>query len=173
MFRIPSQVGFSFSINLQFNCVPWEWRCTTEIFWYRRRCHWEQRSVMSETSSSTCCCRLIKMQYTEQDVCGQVTGRFLASRKEGQTKAGRRDNLVWRDEVRRRVDWRTRHLSSDDRTQETLHYTSNCIPRADKSLRLTPAWYPNNSIEHLAREVSLKSVHGWHFSPVFGPNQAL
>jgi hypothetical protein len=28
--------------------------------------------------------RLIKMQYMEQSVCGQVTGRFLASRKEGQ-----------------------------------------------------------------------------------------
>jgi hypothetical protein len=96
MFRIPSQVGVSYSINLQFNYVPWEWRCTTEIFWYQRRCHSEQRSVMSETSSSTCCCGLIKMQYTEQDVCRQVTGRFLASRKEGQTKAGRRDNLGWK-----------------------------------------------------------------------------
>jgi len=55
----------------------------------------------------------------------------LASRKEEQTKAGRRDNLAGKDEVRRRVGWRTRHLSSDDRTQETLLYTSNCIPRAD------------------------------------------
>jgi hypothetical protein len=44
--------------------------------------------------------RLIKMRYTEQGVCRQVTGRFLASRKEGQTKAGRRDNLAGRDEVR-------------------------------------------------------------------------
>lgn len=116
--------------------------------------------------------RLIKMLYTEQDVCRQVTGRFLASRKEGETKERRRNNMVGRDKVRRRVGWRTYHLSSDDRTQETLLYTSNCVPSADKSLSLTPAWYPNSSIEHHAREVSSKPAHGWHFSIVFGPNQA-
>jgi hypothetical protein len=115
--------------------------------------------------------RLIKMRYMEQGVCRQVTGRFLASRKEGQTKAGRRDNLAGRDEVRRRVGSRTLHLSSDDRTQETLLYMSNCIPRADKSLNLTLAWFPNNSIEYHPREVCLKSMYGWHFSLLFGPNQ--
>jgi hypothetical protein len=100
------------------------------------------------------------MQYMEQGVCRQVTGRFLASRKEGQAKGrgGRgesRDNSTLRDKVRRRVGWRTLHLSSDDRTQETLLYMSNCIPRAD-TLGLTLACFPNNSIEYQTRKILFK-----------------
>jgi len=113
------------------------------------------------------------MQYTEQDVCLSTGNRQILGKQEGRAdKSGEKGQLGWkrRSEEESGLEDTPFVLGRQNTGNTALHEQLHSTCR--QSLSLTPAWYPNNSIEHLAREVSLKSVHGRHFSLVFGPNQA-